>query len=92
MSVVLCDESVAFRKILSFAIKKGNRSQDTEAIRKRLDDMSRINERCQREHLGMSRRSRFMKAKGTTRTHNVQYVKPDFVVEEVSWVLEGFQI
>lgn len=40
----------------------------------------------------MSSRSRFMKTKGTARTHNVQYVKPGFVVVEVSWGLEGFQV
>jgi hypothetical protein len=37
-------------------------------------------------------RSRLLKAKGTARTHNLQYLKPDFVVDEVSWMLEGFQV
>lgn len=76
---------------MSFAIKKGNGSQEArEAMRKRLEGMSEIDERGQGEHLGMSTRSRFFKAQGMARTHNVHYVKPEFVVEEVSWVLEGF--
>jgi hypothetical protein len=36
----------------------------------------------------MSSKSRFVKAEGTARTHNVQFVRPEVVVEEVSWVLE----
>lgn len=46
----------------------------------------------ERGHLGLSSRSRFMEAKETARTQNVQYMKPEFVVEEVSWLLEGFQV
>jgi hypothetical protein len=64
LSVVLCNKSVTFRKILSFAIKKGKRCQELrKAMWERLEDMSEINERGEWEHLGMSTRSRFIKAK-----------------------------
>lgn len=43
---MFCDESVAFGKILSFAIMKGNGSQEArEAMRKRSEDMSEVDEK-----------------------------------------------
>jgi len=89
LSVLFCDESVDFGKILSRAEEQGIGSEEArEELRVRLRDMSQVDERGQREHLGMSSRSRFVRADGTARTHNAQFVRPEVVVEEVRWVLE----
>jgi hypothetical protein len=34
-------------------------------------------------------RNQFVVAEGVARMHNVQFVKPKFVVDEVKWILEG---
>ncbi len=51
-----------------------------EATRKKLEDMRDVDERGQWEQLAMSSRSGLLKAKGTARTHNVQYVKPNLLL------------
>jgi pimeloyl-ACP methyl ester carboxylesterase len=93
LSVVFCDESVDFGKILRFAVERRNGSEEArETLRIRLEDMSEIDERGQRAHLGMSSRGRFVRAEGVARTHNVQFVKPELVADEVKWVLEGARV
>jgi pimeloyl-ACP methyl ester carboxylesterase len=93
LSVVFCDESVDFGKILSFAEEKGFGSEEArQALRTRLVDMSEIDEKGQRAHLRMSNRSRFVTAEGVARTHNVQFVRPELVAEEVRWVLKGIEV
>ena len=49
--------------------------------------MSEIEERGQRIHLGLSTNSRFVRAEGDARTHNVHMIRPEVVVDAVKWVL-----
>lgn len=62
-----------------------------DALAQRLLDMEDIDEMGQREHLSLSSRSRFVFAEGVARTHNMHFVMPELIVDEVRWVLEGAQ-
>jgi len=90
LSVVFCDESVDFGKVLAWGVKHGNESTEVRmALKIRLEDMSEVDERGQREHLSLSSRSQFVFAEGIARTHNVHMVCPELISQEVKWVLEG---
>ncbi|KAE9371776.1 alpha/beta-hydrolase, partial [Stipitochalara longipes BDJ] len=62
LSVVFCDESVDFAKVLRRAEERGIGSEEArEELRVRLEDMSAIDEQGQREHLILSSKSRFVR-------------------------------
>lgn len=91
--MLFCDESIDYRKILRRAEEGGIRSEtEREELRVRLKNMSQIDESGMREHLEMSKRGRFVKVEGEARTHNVQFLAPEVVVEEVRWVLDGVEV
>lgn len=50
-------------------------------------DMSEVDERGQRGHLSLSRSSMFVYAEVVASTHNLHFVKPEVIVEEVRWVI-----
>ena len=60
-----------------------------EALRIRLEDLSEVEEKGQRAQLSLSSNNRFVKAEGEARTHNIQFVQPELIVQEVKWVLEA---
>lgn len=53
--------------------------------------MGEIDEKGQQEHLSLSSQSRFIYASGVARTHNMHYVQPELIVDEVKWVLDGVE-
>jgi alpha/beta hydrolase fold len=86
--VVFCDTTVDFEKIHRHAVATGAGIEETrQALGKRLEDMSEIEERGQRIHLRLSTNSRFVRAEGDARTHNVHMIRPEVVVDAVKWVL-----
>ena len=63
-------------KALEFGVKEGNGTEEArEALVKRLEDMSVIDARG-RERIW-----------GCARTHNVQRLDQELIVEEVKWIL-----
>lgn len=87
LSVIFCDEATDLRKIYDYGVRNGNGSNEAqEALKKRLEDMSQLDERGMRKHLALSSNARFVKAVGKQKTHNVQVVDPKFVAREVEWV------
>lgn len=61
---MFCDESEDFAKILKFGEEREYGSEEArKALRKRLEDMSVVDEKGQREHLWMSGWRRFVKVK-----------------------------
>lgn len=90
LSVIFCDESNDFGKVYKHGVEHGNGTEEArEALRKRLEGMSEIDEAAMREHLVLSSDSRFVKAEGKRKTHNVQLVDPEFVAREIEWVYGG---
>lgn len=90
LSIIFCDESIDFGKVYEYGVQHGNGTEEArEALRKRLEDMSEVDEAAMREHLALSHESRFVKAEGKQRTHNVHVVDPAFVTREIQWVFEG---
>jgi hypothetical protein len=65
LSMIFRDESVDFGKAYEFGFKHGNGTEEArEALRVRLEDMTEIDEKGQREHLSLSSRSQFVVAEG----------------------------
>jgi hypothetical protein len=92
LSVIFGNESVDMQKVYDWGVKHGNGTEEArEALRKRLEDMGEIDEEGQREHLRLSSQSRFIYASGVARTHNVHYVQPELIADEVKWVLDGVE-
>jgi len=90
LSIIFANESVDFQKVYDYSVKNGTgTSSAREAMRKRLEDMEEIDETGQRAHLGLSSQRRFVYAEGIARTHNVHFVQPQLIVDEVRWVLSG---
>lgn len=88
LSAVMCDEAVDVQKVYDWGILHGYGSpQAREAVRKRLEDMSELDEAGMKEHLRLTSDGRFVKMEGESRTHNVQIVNPEAVVKEIRWVL-----
>lgn len=88
LSVVFASESVDFTKVYNYGVEHGF---GTEEARQRLavwlKTMEQVEEPVQRANLGLSRHSRFVHAEGKARTHNLQYVAPELIRNEVFWVL-----
>ena len=90
LSVVFSGNSVDFEKILKRAEKEGLGSEHArEEMRVRLNDFRETEERGQRDHLRLSIEARLVRPEEVARTHNIQFVDPKFVAEEVKWVFEG---
>ena len=90
LSVIFCDESNDFRKIYDHGVKHSfGTIEAREIVRRHLVDMSREEEKAQREHLTLSDNARFVKLHGKRATHNVHMVDPDWVARQVRWVLDG---
>lgn len=90
LSVIFCDEATDVQKVYDHAVEKGHGSDEArEAVRKRLEDMSVVDETAMREHLVLSSEARLVKADGKRKTHNVQIVDPEFVAKEIKWVCFG---
>lgn len=53
----------------------------------RLETIERVDEEIQRAHLGLSSQSRFVYAQGKAVTHNVRYMAPELLRDELLWVL-----
>ncbi|GKZ24240.1 hypothetical protein AbraIFM66951_002301 [Aspergillus brasiliensis] len=88
LSVVFGNRSVDFRKVLEFGTANGYGTQEVrESLAKRLETMEGVDEESQRTHLSLSRQSRFVYARGKAQTHNVHYVAPELIRDEVFWVL-----
>lgn len=88
LSVIFANESHDFRKVYEFGAKHGHGTKEAQdRLRQRLEDMEKVDEEGQRAHLSMSSRSRFVYATGNARTHNLQYVAPEVIRDEVFWVL-----
>jgi pimeloyl-ACP methyl ester carboxylesterase len=88
LSVIFANESTDFRKIYEFAVAHGYGTEDARRrLAECLEDMEQVDERGQRVHLSLSSRSRFVYAEGKARTHNLQYVAPELIAEEVFWVV-----
>jgi pimeloyl-ACP methyl ester carboxylesterase len=88
LSVIFAKESVDFGKVRGWGVRHGSRTAEAGVVlRKRLDDMSEIDEKGQRTHLTLSSQSRFVYEGGLAKTHNLQFVQPLLVAEEVRWVL-----
>ena len=92
LSVVFCDESNDFGKVYEYGVKHhfGTLAAQ-EALRKRLEDMSEVDEAAMREHLSLSSNSRFVKAQGKAKTHNSHFIMPELVVGEIEWVYRQHQ-
>ncbi|KAK5136685.1 hypothetical protein LTR08_002338 [Meristemomyces frigidus] len=87
LSVICCDMATDFSKLYEYGVQHGHGSPEArEALRKRLEDLSEVDEAAMREHLALSTNGRFVKAEGKQRTHNVHFVDPEFVVKEIEWV------
>jgi hypothetical protein len=43
--------------------------------------------RGQRTDLSLSSQGKFVYAEDVVRTHNLQFVEPEFITEEIKWVL-----
>lgn len=88
VSSICCQESVDFRKVYDWGVERGYGSEAVrEGFLASIKAMAEGDERMMREHLELSRRGRFVLAKGRQRTHNVIMVDPVFVVKEVEWVI-----
>ncbi|OOF94078.1 hypothetical protein ASPCADRAFT_6835 [Aspergillus carbonarius ITEM 5010] len=88
VSVIFANMSVDFRKIYDHAVENEIGTEDAQRqLAVRLEDMAQVDEAGQRAHLGLSRQSRFVYAEGKARTHNLQYVAPEVIRDEVFWVL-----
>ncbi|KAI2867506.1 hypothetical protein CBS12448_471 [Aspergillus niger] len=88
LSVVFGNRSMDFRKVLEFGVANGYGTEEVrESLAKRLETMERVDEESQRDHLGLSSQSRFVYAQGKAMTHNVHYVAPELIRDEVFWVL-----
>ncbi|RAO70816.1 uncharacterized protein BHQ10_006828 [Talaromyces amestolkiae] len=79
-----------FELMLEAGTKAGNGNEEE---RKQFADMietyDALDEKWQKGLLGLSRRSRWVKAEKSG--HNVQLTEPDVIVQEVKWVLENVQ-
>ncbi|RAH63680.1 hypothetical protein BO85DRAFT_465457 [Aspergillus piperis CBS 112811] len=53
----------------------------------RLETIERVDEEIQRAHLGLLSQSRFVYAQGKVMTHNVHYMAPELIRDELLWVL-----
>ncbi|RAL00759.1 alpha/beta fold hydrolase [Aspergillus ibericus CBS 121593] len=88
LSVIFATESVDFTKLYMYAVENNVGTEDArQRLAVRLQDMGRVDEYGQRAHLGLSRQSRFVYAEGMYRTHRLQYVTPEVIRDEVTWVL-----
>ena len=88
LSVVFANESHDFRKVYEFGVKHGYGTKEAQdLLGQRLEEMEMVDEEGQRAHLSMSSRSRFVYAEGNARTHNLQFVAPEVIRDEVFWVL-----
>ncbi|KAJ5261413.1 hypothetical protein N7478_012008 [Penicillium angulare] len=88
LSVIFGNESIDFQKLYDFGIAHGfGTKQAQDNLARRLEDMEKVDEQGQRAHLQMSSQSRFVYARGDARTHNLQYVAPEVIRDEVFWVL-----
>ncbi|KAJ5116559.1 alpha/beta-hydrolase [Penicillium angulare] len=88
LSVIFGNESVDFQKVYNFGIANGFGTQEARnSLARRLEDMEKVDEEGQRAHLQMSSQSRFVYARGKARTHNLQYVEPEIIRDEIFWVL-----
>ncbi|GCB19786.1 uncharacterized protein YqjL [Aspergillus awamori] len=88
LSVVFGNRSMDFRKVLEFGVANGYGTEEVrESLAKRFETMERVDEESQRDHLGLSSQSRFVYAQGKAMTHNVHYVAPELICDEVFWVL-----
>lgn len=89
LSVIFCDEFNDFRKVYDSALECGIGTKDAcEELRRRLEDMSVVDESAMREHMTLSSNSRFLKAGGEAKTHNVHLVAPELVSQELELVCE----
>ncbi|RAL02589.1 alpha/beta fold hydrolase [Aspergillus ibericus CBS 121593] len=88
LSVIFGNRSADFGKILEFGIAHGCGTPEArDNLAARLEDMEQVDENGQRAHLGLSSQSRFIRAQGKAQTHNVHYVAPEMIRDEVFWVL-----
>lgn len=88
LSVDFADSSFDLRKVYEWGVGRKNGTHNArESLRRRLEDMAEVEEQSQKAHLGPSSQSRFVRAQGVARTHNVQLVQPNLISEEVRWVL-----
>ncbi|PWY83631.1 alpha/beta-hydrolase [Aspergillus heteromorphus CBS 117.55] len=88
LSVIFANETVDFGKIYGFAVEHGVGTQEAkDGLAVRLKNMEQGAERDQRMYLGLSSQSRFVYARGKAMTHNMQYVAPEVIRDEVFWVL-----
>ncbi|PYI02712.1 alpha/beta-hydrolase [Aspergillus sclerotiicarbonarius CBS 121057] len=88
LSVIFGNRSADFRKILEFGAAHGHGTVEArESLAARLEDMEQVDEEGQRAHLGLSSQSRFVLAQGKAQTHNVHYVAPEVIRDEVFWVM-----
>jgi len=88
LSIMFNNEAIDFRKIYEWGVEHGNGTEEArEELRKYLETMSEEDEKGQRAHLTLSSQGKFVYSEGIARTHNIQFVKPEAVAEQVRWVL-----
>lgn len=89
LSVIFCDESTDFSKILEHGIRNNHGTFEArEDLRKRLGDMSAIEEAAQRSLLELSSNSHFVRMVGKAKTHNAHLVDPHVIVDEIRKVFD----
>jgi hypothetical protein len=92
LNVLYCDTANDFRKVYEHGVHHGYGSEEArEEMRVIVENMAEVEERNMREHLSLSSRTRFVKAEGKARTHNVHIVDPEFVAREVEWAVTGWK-
>jgi hypothetical protein len=92
LRVIFANESVDLRKIYKWGIESGNGTPEArENLRKRLEEMAEVDEARQRARLSSSSQHRFVYAEGHARTHNIQFIQPQLITNEVRWVFEGYK-
>ena len=88
LSVLFGNRLVEFRKDLEFGFANGCGIEEARTnLAAWLETIERVDEETQRGHLGLSTESRFVYAQRRTMAHNVHYVAPERISDEVLWVL-----
>ncbi|TKA25859.1 hypothetical protein B0A50_05614 [Salinomyces thailandicus] len=90
LCVLFCYETRDFQKVYEHGMRHGHGTvEEREVVRKHLETMSIEDEAAQRTPLALSSHARFVKAEGERATHNVHFVDPAWVVEQIRWVYDG---
>ncbi|KAJ5584924.1 uncharacterized protein N7459_004724 [Penicillium hispanicum] len=88
LSVIFANFAADFQKVYDFGVAHGYGTRDAQhRLGLCLRDLARVQEQGQRAHLHLSSQSRFVSPGGKARTHNLQYVAPEVIRDEVFWVL-----